>query len=77
MNKKISKKEFLSNIGCFFDTDKFEAIEDLKICSEKSSALIYNTNDLWLSKQQFEVLTSLVSREETLYVAQMDSDGVY
>ena len=77
MNKKISKKDFLSNIECVLDTNKLESIKDLKISSDKSSALIYNTNDLWLSEQQLEVLTSILSPEETLYIAQIDSDEVY
>ena len=77
MNKKISKKDFLSNIECFLDVDKFEAIEELKISSNNASVLIYNTNDLWLSKPQFDVLTKLISPQKTLYVAQKDSEDIY
>jgi hypothetical protein len=73
----MNKKELISNIARFCKIDKFESIYELKISSDRSTALIYNTNDLWLNKQQFEILISLISCEETLYVAQVYSEKIY
>ena len=75
--RKMTKQEFLSNIACFLGDTQITEFQALKIPSAKSSLLLYNTDDLWLSKPQFETLTKFVSTNEKIYIAQLDSAEVY
>lgn len=75
--KKISKKEFFAKVECFLGGVSFNEIYDLKIPADKASLLLYNTEDLWLSRAQFDALTALLPNEKMLYIAQNDSDEVY
>ena len=73
----MTKQEFFSNISCFIEKGNVTDIQNLKVPSEKSSILLYNTDDLWLSKSQFEALIKLLSFGEKLYAAQNDSEEIY
>ena len=76
-SNSISKKEILLKLQRFFEGDEIESIYDLNISPYISTALIYNTNDLCLNKEQFDSLLSVIGPLETIYVVQNDSDTIY
>lgn len=73
----ITKKDFFSKLSRILKGAHFECIYDLKISSEISTTLLYNTMDLWLNKGQFDALIDLVDPQDKIYIVHNDSDKVY
>ncbi len=67
---------FWQNLSWIMNEDKGDSILDLNIPDHVETLLIYNTNDLWLSENQFNALMESIRSPEKIYVAQNDSDEI-
>jgi hypothetical protein len=76
-SKFISKEVFFTKLEWVLGKERFESLETLCISPEISTTLIYNTNDLCLNKEQFDVLMKNIDSQDTVYIDQKDSDEVY
>lgn len=75
---RMTKQDFMEKLKCFLGDDKIDySILDLNIPSDVQTCLLYNTDDLWLNKKQFDALMDITSSYKALYVAQNDSDETY
>ncbi|MBO5981871.1 MAG: hypothetical protein J6Q24_05435 [Clostridia bacterium] len=74
----MTKQDFIEKLKCFLGESVInDSVLDLNIPSDVQTCLLYNTDDLWLNKKQFDALMDITSSYEALYIAQNDSDETY
>ncbi len=69
--KKQMDSRIIKRLRELFSTGKFDYIADAKIDSSLEKVFLYPTDDFFLTKMQFDAISSLVGEHENLYVMEM------